>query len=167
MALGEKSIVVDENDNVICYKLRSDTTKNDRIRMVAIWIENSKGQALIHKRSQQKRNWPGYWENAAAGGVAHDETYEQAAYKEAEEEIGLKGVELKFVDKTCIKTPNGERMCGWYKAVIDWPIDKFTPEPKEVEKIVWIDKSKLFNDYEKNPNKYMPSSKLWRQLFSK
>ncbi len=165
MALEEKAIIVDEDDNVIEFVPRSKVNGR-RIRMTAIWIEDSDGNVLIHKRSKQKSNWPGYWENAAAGGVAHDESYEENAYKELEEEIGVKGVELEFVAKTRFDTKNGERYCSWYKAVVNLPIEKFELQESEVEKVEWVKKQALLEDRDKNPDKYMPSSQMWRKLFA-
>jgi isopentenyldiphosphate isomerase len=166
MALDEKAIVVDENDKVIEYKFRGDLTKKDRIRITVIWIEDGEGNALIHKRSKNKSSWPGYWENAAGGGVAHNESYEENAYKELEEEIGVKGIPLVFITKTLIKTSTGERYCSWFKAVLDWPLEKFTLESSEVEEVKWVNKEELFNHRDANPEVYMPSSAYWRELFS-
>jgi len=164
MEIDEKAIVVDENDNVVEYKKRSELTKKDRIRITVVWVEDGNGNALIHKRANQK-SWAGYWENAAGGGVAHDESYEENAYKELEEEIGVSGVDLEFIAKKLFRTSAGDRYCSWYKAIVDWPKKKFILDPKEVEEIKWVNKQELFADRDKNPDKYMPSSRFWRELF--
>lgn len=64
----EKAYVVDEKDNIIDIKFRIDTTPQDRIRIVGIWVENSKQEVLIAQRSHGKRLDPGKWGPSAAGG---------------------------------------------------------------------------------------------------
>jgi isopentenyldiphosphate isomerase len=166
MALEEKAIIVDQNDNVLGYKDRYSIASEDIVRIVVIWLENSEGNVLVHKRSMTKKAGPGRWENAAGGGVAHNQTYEQAAYAELGEEIGVTGIELEFVTKNIVVTPHGKRMCSWFKGTIDWPLEKFVLEPGEVDEVKWISKHELFDLRDKDPDSYMPSSSYWRELFS-
>jgi isopentenyl-diphosphate delta-isomerase len=161
----EFTAIVDKNDNIICYKDRYKITYEDIPRIVVVWLEDSEGNALVHKRSMSKKAGPGRWENAAGGGVAHNQTYEQAAYAELEEEIGVTGINLEFVEKNIVVTPHGKRMCCWYKGVIDWPIEKFKLEKGQVDEIKYINKQELFNLRDKDPDLYMPSSIYWRELF--
>lgn len=56
---------------------------------VHIWIRNSAGEFLIQRRSPDKELWPGLW--AATGGcVQAGETSLHAAYRETQEELGLR-----------------------------------------------------------------------------
>jgi len=166
MALEEKAIIVDKNDNVLEYKTRTEITQKDIMRTVVIWLEDSDGNVLIHKRSMTKKAGPGRWENAAGGGVAHYQSYEEAAYAELEEEIGVAGISLEFVTKKIVHTDKGDRMCAWFKGTIDWPIEKFTLEAGEVDEVKWMNKQELFELRDKDPDAYMPSSSFWRELFS-
>jgi isopentenyldiphosphate isomerase len=166
MALDEKAIIVDENDIVLGFKDRYSISNEDIVRIVVVWLENSGGKVLIHKRSMAKKAGPGRWENAAGGGVAHNQSYEEAAYAELEEEIGVTGVELEFVTKNIVITDKGDRMCAWFKGTIDWPIEKFTLEPGEVDEVKWMNKQELFALRDKDPDAYMPSGAHWRKLFS-
>lgn len=165
MAVGEKVIVVDKNDKVIRYQLRTTTTKQDIVRCVVVWIEDGQGRALVQKRSLSKLHGPGRWENAAGGAVSHNETYEDAAYKELFEEIGLTGIELKIVAKKIVTTDQGDRYCCYFKGFTNWTIDKFVLEENSVADIKWVNKIDLFDSRDKNPEHYMPSSINWRELF--
>lgn len=165
MALEEQAIIVYKNDNILGYKDRYSISKDDIVRIVVVWLEDSKGNALVHKRSMTKKAGPGRWENAAGGGVAHNQTYEQAAYAELEEEIGVSGINLDFITKNIVTTPHGDRMCSWYKGVINWPVDKFILEEGQVDEIKYINKQELFELRDKDPEAYMPSSHYWRELF--
>jgi isopentenyldiphosphate isomerase len=166
MALEEQAIIVDKNDRIIGYKDRHKLSAVDMPRIVVVWLEDGRGNVLIHKRSMLKKAGKGRWENAAGGGVAHNQTYEQAAYAELSEEIGVRDTKLEFVTKNIIVTPNGKRMCCWYKGSIDWPLEKFVLEPNEVDEVKWIEKQELFRLRDEDPESYMPSSAHWRSLFS-
>ncbi len=87
----KKTIIVDENDKRIGLKIRRDIKQEEIYRVSALWIENSKGDVLLAQRSFDKKNNPGQWGTAVAGTVEEDEDYDLNIYKEAEEEIGLKG----------------------------------------------------------------------------
>ena len=106
------------------------------------------------------------WENAAAGGVVKGESYEEAAYKELEEEIGLTGVDLVPVTTRITETIWGDRMVGWFIGQTNIPVNLLTPEKDCVDEIKWVNKKELFEDRDKNPGIYMPSSIYWRELFS-
>lgn len=164
MSQGEQAILVDSDDNVIAYKDRYNLGPNDRMRMVVIWIEDGNGNVLIHKRATGKKVGPNLWENAAGGGVAKGETYEQAAYKELSEELGLDDVALEYVAKTQFTSHNGPKMCGWYKGTID-KSTLLSPDEREVQEVKWVDAAELLDDRETYPDNYMPSSQNWRHLF--
>ncbi len=158
--------VVDEYDKVLFYKERKAVTKKDRYRIVVAWIEDRKGNVLIQKRSMNKSHGAGLWENAAGGGVSHLGSYEQAAYKELEEEIGISNVKLDFVKKTIVKTPRGQRYCGWYKGIYSGPISALKLQKDEVMSVKWTNKKELIKHREENPENYMPSSIFWKELFN-
>ncbi len=161
---GELVVLVDKLDNVTGYKDRYNLGSNDRMRIVVVWLHDGKGNALIHKRAAGKKVGGGLWENAAGGGVAKGETYEQAAYKELSEELGIEAVKLTFVDKTQFTSHNGPKMCAWFEGVIDAKIE-LKPDEREVQEVKWTNANDLFDDRDANPDNYMPSSQHWRQLF--
>jgi isopentenyldiphosphate isomerase len=166
MALEEQAIIVDVDDNVIGYKDRYSINKEDIVRIVVVWLEDGKGNVLVHKRSMNKEAGPGRWENAAGGGVAHKQTYEEAAYAELEEEIGVDDVDLEFVAKNIVHTDKGDRMCSWFKGTCNREIGEFVLETENVVEVKWIEKQELFNLRDKDIEAYMPSSAYWRELFS-
>ena len=53
--MGEKSVIVDNEDNPIGAKERSEIQLVDIYRVSALWIVNSKNQILISKRSANKK----------------------------------------------------------------------------------------------------------------
>lgn len=166
MALEEQAVIVDVDDNVIGYKDRKDVNETDLVRIVVVWLENSNGEVLIHKRSATKKHGANRWENAAGGGVEHNESYEQAAYKELREEIGVDDVDLELVTKNIVHTDKGDRMCSWFRGKCDKKLDEFVLEKENVVEVKWINKQQLFIQRDNNPEAFMPSSTYWRELFT-
>lgn len=170
MDTREQAILVDREDNVIGYKYRDELAEGDRFRIVGIWIENHLGQVLIAQRSHLKRHHTSLWGAAAAGGVARGETYEESAYKELEEEIGISSIKLTQGEKELVTNPesNVERFCQWFTGTIETDgYDPFTLREEEVARILWIDKQKLLADVLANPRHYTPSCENWPDLFGK
>lgn len=157
--MEKPEIIVDENDNVIGYKNWQDVDyTKDIYRISTLWIENSKSEVLLAQRKFTKTKDPGKWGPAVAGTIEQGETYEQNVYKEAEEEIGLTNTKLAFVAKYKVVTPR-KYFVALYKASVDWPLEKFIVQEKEVEQIAWVPKGELLQDIEQNPEKYIPSMK--------
>lgn len=82
--------VVDASDAVIGQKTRGEVHANDLLhRAVHIWVFRSDGQLLLQMRSPLKDQYPSTWTSSASGHVDAGETYETAAYRELQEELGL------------------------------------------------------------------------------
>jgi len=83
--------IVDENDNVIGQKEKDDVHRDgDLHRVVHVWVLNSKNELLCHRRADSKKVYPGFWDIIVGGHLNAGETYEDAALREVEEEIGIK-----------------------------------------------------------------------------
>lgn len=148
--------VVDENDEIIGFKKREDIDfVNDIYRIGALWLTNSKGEILIAQRLLTKDKDPGKWGPAAAGTLEKGETYESNIYKEAEEEIGLTGVDFKLGPKQRFKVR--ESFCQWFIGTVDKDIKDFVLQADEVEAIKWVSKDWLIGDVKSNPDDYVPS----------
>ncbi len=150
--------VVNEQDEIIGYKDRKDRTPTDIIRVSAIWITDENGNILLQQRKLTKKENPGKWGPAVAGTVEEGETYEGNAYKEMEEEIGIKGVLLKPYKKLYAQTNVGCRFAQVYLAQI--PHDtSLKPQEEEVEALKWISRADLQKSIEENPNNYVGAMK--------
>lgn len=162
----ELSIVVDKNDRVLRYVQRGKLKSTDRIRVTTVWIEDKTGRILIAQRSPSKRLHPGLWGPAAAGGVAKGETYEQNAYKELEEEIGVTGVQLRLHDKTVVDYFDGARRFAYsFIGILEEVPEEFTLEDA-VAQVKWVGKDWLKNDLRLRPELYVPSAvQHWHDLF--
>lgn len=81
--------LVNENDQVIGTKLRSQLTKDERnFRVVAALVKNEQGQLFIPRRSLNKGGYRGAL-GTIGGCVKSGESYEQALIREVAEEANL------------------------------------------------------------------------------
>src|SRR4051812_32664763 len=55
------------------------------------------GKLLLQKRSMRKDVQPGKWDTSVGGHVSFGQTYEEAARRESEEELGLRIDELVYL----------------------------------------------------------------------
>ena len=66
-------------------------------RAVFVVVISGDGCLLVHRRSAGKDIWPSWWDIAVGGVVAVGETYEDAARRELEEEIGISPGNCEFL----------------------------------------------------------------------
>lgn len=68
-----------------------------RHRSVFIVVVSEAGQILVHRRSETKDVWPGWWDVAVGGVLAPGESYEAGALREVAEEVGVTGISLESI----------------------------------------------------------------------
>jgi isopentenyldiphosphate isomerase len=83
--------LVDESDNVIGRKLRSEVhaEKLKNYRAVNLFIRNSKGELWIPRRTAHKKLYPLGLDFSCAGHVESGSTYEETLKKEVMEELNI------------------------------------------------------------------------------
>ena len=126
---------------------------------VHLWLLNSRNELLFQKRAMDTEFHPGLWDLSAAGHVVHGDTIEQAALREAEEEIGLiiQKSDLTFIKKFRIEMIlNGsyERVFQYtYITRKEFEIEQSKLQEEEVTDLKWEPYS-ILKDLiaEKNPN---------------
>ena len=93
--------IVDQEDQVIGKASRSECHGNPSLihRVAHVLVENGKGELLLQKRSPEKDIQPGKWDTSVGGHLDLGEDYESAAYREMQEELGIKRADLTFLYK--------------------------------------------------------------------
>ena len=97
---NEELILVDENDNEIGFLSKSSCHDGDGVlhRAFSIFIFNSSGELLVHRRSGEKRLWPDYWSNSCCSHPRRGESMNDAVNRRLFEELGMRS-ELHFLYK--------------------------------------------------------------------
>jgi isopentenyldiphosphate isomerase len=148
--------IVNKDDEIIGHKKREELDlSKDIIRSSSLWITNNKGQILLAQRKFNKRVDPGKWAEAVGGTVDNDDSYEDTVYREAEEELGIKGQGFTLGPKQFVHGPPASYFVQWYHVTLDWPIEKFIPQESEVEQVVWWNPQALQRDMAENPDAYI------------
>jgi len=136
--------IVDENDKIIgkaSYKEVYDRLLTHRITHILIF--NSKGEMLLQLRSKNKDFCPLHWGTSVGGHVRSGESYEDAAKREFQEELGTK-TDITFLRKDFYvnnKYNRGlKKFLGTFTTTFNGP---FKINPKEVEKIEFVSLKKI------------------------
>jgi len=134
--------VVDEQDRVTGTATRPEVYRDGLIhRCVFILVRDPQGRIFTHRRTDTKLFAPSQYDCFVGGVVATGESYADAAVREAEEELGVTGVEPKPLFKFLFD--DGGRMrwfCDMYEAVWDGPV---SPQVEEVGWHGWLTEAEL------------------------
>ncbi|MDG7011154.1 MAG: NUDIX domain-containing protein [Nitrososphaerota archaeon] len=91
MAREEKVDLVDESDRVIGVTTVGECLSGGLLhRAVAVVVSRPDGKVLLQLRSKKDLWHPGRWTLSCTGHVRKGESYEEAASRELEEEIGIR-----------------------------------------------------------------------------
>ena len=132
----ETVVIVDERDEVIGGTPRSRMRRERLIhRTTYIFVFSSKGELLVQERTRSKDMYPGWYDLAAGGVLVVGETYEESAYREAEEELGLRGVVLTDHFKMYYEDETSRSFGRAYSCVCDGP---FELQPEEVASVHFL-----------------------------
>lgn len=156
----KRIIIVDKDDKPIGLKDIATIDQNDIYRVTALWITNSNDEILLAKRHANKTHDPGKWGPAVAGTVEEGEGYDDNIYKEADEELGINGVEFTKGPKIEIKIKY-HYFCQWYLLNTNKNIKEFTIQKDEVVRIKWFTKKEFLDEQEKHPEKFIASMKSY------
>lgn len=98
--------LVDETGNTIGQASRSKCHDGSKLLhpVIHLHVFNSQGELFLQKRSASKDIQPGKWDSSVGGHIDLNETPQQAALREAKEEIGLQGIQIHYINKYIIET---------------------------------------------------------------
>jgi len=148
-------IYVDENDNQIgSGQLAPALVQGIAVRVSRVILTNAHGEVLIQKRGSSVSS-SGKWDQSAAGHVDAGESYVEAAYRELQEEMGIKYEDLYEVGKYYTEeTDDGalmKRFNTLFTGIYDGPI---AIDHDEVSDYEWILFSELDDRIENVPTSF-------------
>lgn len=136
----ELFFVVDDHDNPLPPLPRKLVHGHGVWHRVShVWIVNDAGQILCQQRALNKELAPGRWEPFFGGHLGPDETYEDAARREVQEELGIGVADLRKIKINKFTHPTGYN--NEFQAVFlaRWQGDPATLrfQKAEVAQIAW------------------------------
>ncbi|MFC9385474.1 NUDIX domain-containing protein [Streptomyces venezuelae] len=85
--------VVDEQDRVVGQAPRGEVYARGLIhRCVFVRVRDAEGRFFVHRRTPTKLVFPSMYDMFVGGVVGAGESYDEAALREAEEELGVRGL---------------------------------------------------------------------------
>lgn len=126
--------IVDENDRVIGRRPRGEVyAKGLRHRCVFIQARDARGRVFVHRRTATKLVFPSLYDMFVGGVVGAGESYDDAALREAEEELGVSGLPRPRHLFTFLYGDGAGR--SWWSAVYEVRCD--LPVRPQVEEVAW------------------------------
>jgi isopentenyldiphosphate isomerase len=101
-------------------------------RSVHVLVVNSAGALLLQKRSMRKDTQPGKWDTSVGGHVGFGQSYEEAARREAEEELGIELGPLEYLYPSRIRNAVESENIRTFLHLSDGP---FSPSEDEIDEI--------------------------------
>lgn len=134
--------VVDEHDHVVGQAPRGEVyAKGLRHRAVFIQARDAEGRIFVHRRTPVKLIFPSLYDMFVGGVVGAGESYDDAALREAEEELGVSGLPtpvplFKFLYESA---PHGSAQGGqsWWSSVYEVRCE--LPVNPQAEEVAWHD----------------------------
>lgn len=156
-------ILVDENDNELGIDTRENCHrgKGKMHRAFVVFLFNSKNQLLLQKRSKLKQLWPEYWDLSVTSHVYPSETYEQAATRRLNEELGIWGIDLKRVLSFTYTASYGDYSENEYCVLLVGRYDgSIKPNEKEVSDYRYANVDEIARMMDERPGDFTPWFKI-------
>ncbi len=127
--------VVDEHDRVVGQAPRGEVYARGLIhRCVFVRVRDAEGRLFVHRRTPTKLVFPSMYDMFVGGVVGAGESYDEAALREAEEELGVRGLPRPEHLFTFLYDSAG--VAGrWWSAVYEVRCD--LPVHPQVEEVAW------------------------------
>ena len=128
--------IVDEHDRVVARYPRGEAyARGLRHRCVFIEARDAAGRLFVHRRTATKLVFPSLYDMFVGGVVGAGESYDEAALREAEEELGVSGLPSpEFLFKFLYDDGAGQ---SWWSAVYEVRCD--LPVNPQAEEVAWHD----------------------------
>ena len=126
--------IVDAEDRVVGQALRGEAyARRLRHRCVFILARDAEDRVFVHRRTAEKLVFPSLYDMFVGGVVGAGESYDEAAKREAEEELGVDGLAPTPLFRFLYETPEHSWWSAVYETRVTGPVDPQT------EEVAWHD----------------------------
>jgi isopentenyl-diphosphate delta-isomerase len=137
-AVSEDMILdqVDQTDVPIGQVRREDVfAKHASFRVAHVLIFDSKGRLLLQRLALGRKRNPGAWGSSVASYLFASESYEAAASRRVQEELGVAAPPLTFVGKTEMIDDGCHKFISVFTMNDDGP---FVPDQSHIEELEFV-----------------------------
>lgn len=146
--------VCDEADQVIGQFPRSVVHARRLLhRAVHVFVFNTQGELLLQMRSTEKDEYPSCYTSSASGHLGAGESYEEAAPRELEEELGLSGGRLERLHKFPASPETSQEHTVLYRTVTD---EAPRIDPREIAAVTFHSLDEIAAMLAAEPAKFSP-----------
>jgi isopentenyl-diphosphate delta-isomerase len=164
----EPLILVDEHDNEVGYRSKSDchTGHGTLHRAFSIFLFDRGGRVLLQQRAAGKPLWPLYWSNSCCSHPRRGESMEDATRRRVIEELGV-DARLEFLYKFIYQADFGDigaehELCYVYVGTAEGDVQV---HPDEIADWRWVSPDDVDRELSEHPDRFTPWFKLeWRSL---
>jgi len=133
--------VVDEDDRLVTTVTRREVRERGLLhRCTYVLVRNASREVLVHRRTDTKDVHPGAYDVFSGGVCAAGESYDACARREVAEELGVVGVDLRFLFRHRYRGPGGPAWGAVYDVRWDGPVHH---QESEVAWSAWVAPERL------------------------
>lgn len=161
-------VLVDQEDKEIgqIEKKEAHLGSGRLHRAFSVFIFNSQGELLVHKRAADKMLWPGYWSNTCCSHPSPGEGITEAGQRRLQEELGfscpLKSVGSFIYSARFEDIGSENEFCHVLVGHYDGEVK---PDPTEIEEIKWMKLSDILKEVKIDPDSWTPWFRIELQKF--
>jgi isopentenyl-diphosphate delta-isomerase len=140
----EQLVLVDADDRVVGYRSKLDAHRGagQRHRAFSVFLFDSLGRLLVHRRSGHKPLWPGFWTNSCCSHPRRGESLDASVKRRLREELGSTPSLTRYASRFEYHARYGDagsehELCHIYLARHGAGAS-LTVHPQEVAEIRWM-----------------------------
>jgi len=148
---------VDENDEVMWPISRKNIFREQaNFRTSHIFVFNPGGELLLQQLASTRERYPGRWGSSVAGYVLAGETYQQAAERKLQDELGIdkESLGLELVGKTEMADEGRKKFITLYKAVYK---GKIKPNTEQMDDAKYFALKEITEMRQENEDQFTPT----------
>jgi len=158
MAAGKEVIALaNESDWPVDVGVRRAFRPDNRFPMIAgVILQNARGNIILSKVAKTKKVDAGKWSYSSGGHVEAGESYEKAAVRELQEELGVRGKIESLMGVT--HTLRGDRIRAFHHVFRVISDDPITPDPGEIDEVREFTPAELRAFMQQYPDQFKDST---------